>query len=138
MIQRIQSIYLLFATLCYTFFLLFPVFKITEAEETIAIKATENNFFLILAVILIIDSIVTVFFYKNRKKQMLMGWVLVVVNLLLAGLVGYHYYIALQNSQDISIALGAVFPFVSIILLLLAIFKINKDEKLVRSLDRLR
>jgi hypothetical protein len=139
MIQRIQSIYLLFATLCYSFFLLFPIFKITTTEEGILmVKATENIYFLVLAAILIIDSLATVFFYKNRKKQMLMGWVLVVVNLFLAGLICYHYYIAEQNLQDISVALGAVFPFISIVLLLLAIFNINKDEKLVKSLDRLR
>jgi hypothetical protein len=138
MIQRIQSVYLLLAALCYSFFLLIPVFKINNGTEVIAIKATENSFFIILAVILIIDSMATVFLFKNRLLQIRMGWGLFAVNLFLAGLLCYHYYLETSHEKQVSIFFGAVFPFISIVLILLAIYNINKDEKLVRSLDRLR
>jgi hypothetical protein len=138
MIQRIQSIYLLLATLCFSFFLLFPVFKINNGTEVISEKAVENTFLVILAVLLIVGTLGNVFLYKNRLLQIRIGWGLFGVNLFLLGLLGYHYYLETRNAQEVHIAFGAVFPAIALFLILLAIYNINKDEKLVRSLDRLR
>ncbi len=137
MIQRIQSIYLLLAALCFTFFLLFPVFKQAGEVETLIIKATKDNFMLGLSVILIVGSIVAVFLFRNRTLQLRVTSALLVLNIFLAGLVAYHFYLENQKAA-MQISFGAIFPFVSLILLILSIYNINKDEKLVRSLDRLR
>jgi hypothetical protein len=138
MIQRIQSVYLLLATLCFSFFLLLPVIKINTGAELIVEKATENIFLAVIAIALIIGSIGNVFLFKNRLLQARIGWMLFFVNILLLGLFGYQYYLEARKVQEISIAPGAYFAVVSLVFLLLAIYNINKDEKLVRSLDRLR
>lgn len=138
MIQRIQSVYLLLSSLFFTFFLLFPVFNVTTETGIIAEKATENTYFIVLATILILGSLGNVFLYKNRVLQKNVGWLLFALNLFLAGIMAYHFYLEQRAENVVSIAFGAIFPIVTLVFILLAIYNINKDEKLVRSLDRLR
>jgi len=138
MIQRIQSIYLLLAALCFSMFLLLPIIKINAGAEIVIEKATENIFLVVLAVILIIGSIGNVFLYKNRVLQANIGWGLILVNILLLALFGYQYYLEARKAAEISISSGTYFSVVSLVFILLAIYNIKKDEKLVRSLDRLR
>jgi hypothetical protein len=138
MIQRIQSVYLLLSSLFFTFFLLFPVFKVTTEAGVIAEKAMENTYFFVLAVILVVGCLGNVFLYKNRVLQKNVGWLLFVLNLFLAGIMGYHFYLEQRAENMVSISFGAIFPIITLVLILLAIYNINKDEKLVRSLDRLR
>ncbi len=138
MIQRIQSVYLLLSSLFFTFFLLFPVFNVTTETGIIAEKATENTYFIVLAAILILGSLGNVFLYKNRVLQKNVGWLLLLLNIFLAGIMGYHFYLEGRAENTVSIAFGAIFPIVTLIFIPLAIYNINKDEKLVRSLDRLR
>ena len=138
MIQRIQTIYLLLSSLFFTFFLLFPVFKIETANGQLIEKATENIWLLAIDTVLILGSLAIVFLYKNRVLQKNVVWLLLLLNLLLLALLGYHYYLLSKNVNAASLGFAIVFPAITIILLLLAIYNINKDEKLVRSLDRLR
>jgi hypothetical protein len=138
MIQRIQSVYLLLSSLFFTFFLLFPVFKVATETGVVAEKATENAYFVALATALILGSLGNVFLYKNRVLQKNVGWLLFALNLFLAGIMAYHFYLEQRAENAVSIAFGAIFPIVTLVFLLLAIYNINKDEKLVRSLDRLR
>lgn len=138
MIQRIQSVFLLLASLCVSLFLLLPVFTIHHEENIIRERATENVFFLFLSVILLAGSVIMVFLYSNRTLQARVGWVLWGINLILLGLLAYHYYLEARRFQWVGVSWGVWFPVLSAILLLLAIYYINKDEKLIRSLDRLR
>jgi len=50
----------------------------------------------------------------------------------------YTWSIAKQLTGVYSITLYSVFPFISAILIYLAFRAIDKDEKLVRSIDRIR
>jgi tellurite resistance protein TehA-like permease len=138
MIQRIQSIYLLLACLCYSFFLLLPVFKINTGTEIIPEKATDNTFLTVLAAILLTGLLINVFLYKNRMMQMRIGWMMFTINLLLLFLLAYQYYLETRNTQALQLSWGAFFPLISLIFNLLAIYHIYKDEKLVRSSERLR
>lgn len=138
MIQRIQSVYLLLSSLFFTFFLLFPVFKMQTASGIVAEKATENIWLLVIDAVLILGSLAVVFLYKNRVLQKNIVWLLVLLNVLLVALLGYHYYLISKSTTVVSLGFAVIFPVITIILLLLAIYNINKDEKLVRSLDRLR
>lgn len=85
-------------------------------------------------------AIVSVFLFNNRSLQMRLTIFAFIANLL-GVVVAIIFY--MQNSQDlgeqaIDDGAGIYMPIASFVLLLLAYRFINKDEKLVRSMDRLR
>jgi len=125
MIQRIQTVYL-FLVFCLMAVLVFIPFS---SSWTVSLVAG------IIAVV----AVITVFLYKKRGLQIKMGYLL----LLLLVLVYALYYIFDRHYVPIAdllqqIRFTFVFPFVAFVLVYLAIRGIKKDEKLVRSLDRLR
>jgi len=130
MIQRIQTVYLFFA-FCLMAILAFIPFS--------SLNAFSDGFFIGFTSVIAIIAIVTIFLYKNRKMQIKLCY-----GMLVAFVFIYIFYF-IFNRQNFSFTelLGHVrytfvFPFISIILVYLAIRGIKKDEKLVRSLDRLR
>lgn len=85
-------------------------------------------------------AIVSIFLFKNRKLQMRLTIFAFIANLLGVVMAIIFY---MQNSQDlgeqaVNDGAGIYMPVASFVLLLLAYRFINKDEKLVRSMDRLR
>ena len=89
-------------------------------------------------VILILFGVLSIFSFKNRKRQILLNNISIIINALLIGLLAYWL---LNLSGGISIpekGIEPVFPFLSIVCLLLANMFIRKDERLVKSVDRLR
>jgi len=130
MIQRIQTVYLLFA-FCLAAILVFIPFS--------TLNSFTEEFFRGFNAAIAVAAIVTIFFYKNRRMQLRLCYAM------LAGFVAIYLTYFIFNMQNFSLAelFGHVryifiFPFISIILVYLAIRGIKKDEKLVRSLDRLR
>ena len=113
MIQRIQSVYLLLAAV-----LLVVCFVFDE-------NMRPSGLTLCLAVFSLID----IFLFKNRNLQ-----ARVCLSVMLAGIA---YYIFMAVNQPI-IGWYSVLPMVAVFLLFLARKRILKDEKLVRSLDRIR
>ena len=97
-----------------------------------------------LFVILLIEatlSLLNIFLFKYRALQMricsfcmvlLIGWYAVY------GFFAWYFLDAFQSEVSFKVTVWASLPFVSLILLYLAFRGILKDEKLVRSLDRLR
>lgn len=80
-------------------------------------------------------SVVAIFFYKHRKRQGL----LCVFNMLTLVLWYLMLAVNIQNTESaVALEWPALLPTVSIILLFLARQGILADEKLVRSLDRIR
>jgi len=123
MIQRIQSVYL---------------FLITALMAVLAIMTYHERWWLPLIFSLLgIASLVAIFLYKNRKRQYL------VVSIFLLAIVlvlAHNFYIIWQadfHPKRVVAAIGLV-CIVSGILAMLALRAIRKDEKLVRSTDRLR
>ena len=144
MIQRIQSIYLFFVVIIsggLIFIIDFSnktsdtktqildlVFSIDLIQKGIGIS------FFIIAVL----AFISIFLYKNRNKQVVVNNINIVINSILLGLIVYHL---LNVSGEINISEKGIWfliPFISIILLVLANTGIKKDEKLVKSVDRLR
>lgn len=79
-------------------------------------------------------ALVTIFLFKNRKLQIRLasfGLVLTVGMLAL-------YFLEMQHFINGGLALGGVFHFAMLVTFILAIKGINKDEKLIKSMDRLR
>lgn len=135
MLQRIQTIYLLLASLCAFLTLKFPLYSGTNATGAfVEINGQFNILLMIVTVIVATLAAVCIFLFKNRKLQMR----LVLAGLLLQIGCLALYFSQIKNFTSGNFALGSVLSFAVVIFLILAISAINKDQKLVKSLDRLR
>lgn len=145
MIQRIQSVWLLLAALSGAglFFLNLHQAKVMkEGAETIEKMGASNNFILLmLALVVIALPLVAIFLFKNRKKQAQMATLSILADI---GFIAVALMlISNANNKvpaptDSTYLPGIVLPVLSLIFSFLAIKGIRKDEKLVKSLDRLR
>lgn len=136
MIQRIQTLYLIGAAITTG---LLPFFMPLWIDS--------NNFpqyfssFLSISVLFGFStalSVLSIFSYKKRQQQFVVGRLNILLNLILLGLFVF-YSITLSGDNQLSEkGIGLVLPFVSIVLLVLANKAIQKDEKLVKSSNRLR
>ena len=139
MIQRIQTIWLflaaLFAALTYKFpFYSGNVLNKENVQLFEKLKASSNFLVLLFTAGLIAGTIFIAFMYKNRKQQM--GLTAAAAGLSIINII--IYFSELKKFISGSMALTSVFALAIPIFLLLAINGIWKDEKLVKSLDRLR
>lgn len=129
MLQRIQTVWIFLAVLGAVFL------NITAQDfDVLGAYLTIN----VSTIILILFGVLSVFSFKNRKRQILLNNISIIINALLIGLLAYWL---LNLSGGISIpekGIEPVFPFLSIVCLLLANMYIRKDERLVKSVDRLR
>ncbi len=138
MIQRQQTLWLLLATLAALLTFMFPFVTgkamLNNVESDISIKAGSNFFILILTGASLVLSALTIFLYKNRKQQIqlcLLGMVIAIGIIVL-------YILQLNKLTKSTLALAAILPFLILISYYLAFRNIRKDEKLVKSLDKLR
>lgn len=129
MLQRIQTVWMFLAVLGAVFL------NITAQDfDVLGAYLTIN----VSTVILILFGVLSIFSFRNRKRQILLNNISIIINALLIGLLAYWL---LNLSGGISIpekGIEPVFPFLSIVCLLLANMYIRKDERLVKSVDRLR
>ena len=135
MIQRIQTIWLLlaaasgFATLKLPFYI--GSIGNTPAES---FTAMSNTFLMILTVAAAIIALVALFLFNNRKLQFkigLTGLALSLLNIVL-------YFVDTKKYDSGGIGLFSVFSFMVPVFFVLALRGIYKDEKLIKSIDRLR
>lgn len=155
MLQRIQSIYLLFASLALFALFLFPLVHnvyfngrpvtvmATGIYEDLNGKQTHTEFFTletIITSIIAILPVLLIFLYKNRKQQIYLGYLTIIL------IIAYSFWLSrvvkiimgneLINTQNWGI--GLLLSSISIIFMILATKAIQRDEKLVKSADRLR
>ncbi len=130
MIQRIQSLYLLLVCLMAAvsaFF--FPVLSFSE------FSFWRDDYILIYAWCTVLISAVTLLFYRRRKTQLVLNrvhWLLQFLVLLFV-LYGSWPILTWESST-----LWLLLPFFSLVLLYLSRLGIQKDEDLIRSIDRIR
>ncbi len=141
MLQRMQSVWLLLAAICAVLSIKYPFFSGNiESAEHLAnfqyLTASFNIWILIITVAMACVAAIDIFLYKNRKLQgrlAILGILLSLGNIFLY-LKETHRFIEHQGSHTIT----AVFVFAIPVLLFLAARGIYRDQKLVKSLDRLR
>ncbi len=129
MLQRIQTVWIFLAVLG-TVFLNITAQDFDVLGAYLTINAS--------TVILILFGVLSIFSFRNRKRQILLNTISIIINALLIGLLAYWL---LNLSGGISIpekGIEPVFPLISVVCLLLANMYIRKDERLVKSVDRLR
>ena len=156
MIQRIQTIYLFLASLALFALYLFPLIhniNLSGAISNISIQGVyqnmpNGNFYStefvatkILTAPLAILPLLIIFFYNHRKRQIALGYTTIAI------IIGYSFWLAqtvkgvVPGGLEIDFAnmgIGMFLSSVSIVFIILAVKAIQRDEKLVRSADRLR
>ena len=155
MLQRIQTVWLFFATAAIFSLFLFPYIQLANADGVAtAIKVTgvyqsinqqvvQTEPFLsltIATVILGLIPFIIIFFYKDRKRQIAICYLFIVITL------GYTFWLVQATKhvvggitlQTNNYGIGVILPSIAILFVILAIKGIRRDEKLVRSVDRLR
>ena len=136
MIQRIQTVWLLFASACAFLTLKFPFYYIGPHPDLASdqFNGTTNMLLLILTSMLGALCLFTIFVFKQRGLQL---W-LTILAILMSGLTIFLYFNYKQGYQGGGLALTSVFAFLVPVFLFLAAKGIYKDKKLIKSLDRLR
>jgi hypothetical protein len=164
MIQRIQTLFLALAIVALIVLFFYPVISITEFTNVKG-EQLETDYYTLLAtgiddpspdtkpqvagfvaypitavaIAIIILLAYAISRYKNRLHQIKLNKFSILLNVfLIAGI--FLNYPKLFADVPITIGLetGAYFPLVSLVLIVVANRYIMKDEKLVRSIDRLR
>ena len=144
MIQRIQSLWLFIAALTAFAMFYFDVYSGT-------INKIGNPFLshlridghlpsLLFAILSVILPAVAIFFFKNRKSQksFIYGSALVMLLFISLNMIRISNFIKTNNVTDGSYGISSVLPVFYLVLLILALNGIGKDDKLVKSMDRLR
>ena len=145
MIQRIQSVWLFLAALISAGLFYFGVYKadtvVNGVTVTELLKATNHYPLLLIALVTIILPLVAIFMFKNRKRQISLAVIGIISNISFLTVtmmkVG-NINNTVPTPVNSTYLPGAVLPVVSMVFLILAIRGIRKDEKLVKSVDRLR
>ena len=150
MIQRIQTLYLLLVVVLGTLLCVFsPVqFLLPDATEYVSLHAMDKWPMAVMTLAIPVLALVTIFLFKHRLVQARLN----IMNVVLC--LGYYALLALYIAYvvkgyemigDASMAgadwylnVWAGIPLVNVVLLMMAIRRILKDEALVRAADRLR
>lgn len=149
MIQRIQSVFLLVAAILMGIILVFPISEI-EVNEGIPMAFSAfgigNDFktwgVLTFCLLSTIMPVINIFMYKKRVLQARLALVTILFILIYIAAIVVYLISFVKKAGDVQVSMDIepviVLPFVAIIANLLAYWRIRKDEKLVKSLDRIR
>jgi hypothetical protein len=154
MLQRIQSIYLLLAGLSIFALFLFPLvhnvsvdgklltIMVTGVFQEVNGQLAHTQFFVALTaatVVVGLIPLIVIFLYKNRKRQIALCYSAILV------IIGYSFWMVqtVKSVGTIEIdthnwGIGLLLSSISIVLIIAAFKAIQRDEKLVKSADRLR
>jgi peptidoglycan/LPS O-acetylase OafA/YrhL len=158
MIQRIQSLFLLFSIIVVSINHFIPFFTIdanfgdyqilmdfyivkvnSSVEELDKGLNSQWIFTSVLHFIFILGVLIQIFQFKNRKNQLKIGRAMMMLGILY---IGVAIIMMLNFSSTLSASIskiyGLLFPILGVILVLLANIYIQKDENLIRSIDRIR
>jgi hypothetical protein len=132
MLQRIQSIWLLLAAVFA--FLTFKLAFYQPATQPEPINAQSTIWLTITAALSGALAFINIFFFNNRRLQLricVFGIILTIVMIALC-------FVEMTKFTGGSLALSCVIYFAIIAFYILALNGIRKDEKLIKSMDRLR
>jgi drug/metabolite transporter (DMT)-like permease len=136
MIQRIQTLWLLLASICAFASVKLPFYygSLEVPGPTTTITPYDNFMLLVFVIATALMGLVSIFLFRNRSLQIKMcivGLVLSLANLM-------HYFLYMKNFKTGGLSLYSILSFLVPVFFILAIRSIYKDQKLLKSLDRLR
>ena len=129
MLQRIQTIWIFLAIIGAIFLF------ITGQDFSLFGPVPFISF---ACVILVLLGFLSILSYKDRKRQIQLNNISLIINALLLGLLAYWLLTLSGGINFPEKGIEPVLPLLSIICLLIANVYIRKDERLVKSVDRLR
>lgn len=138
MIQRKQSVYLIFTTIL-SISVLFGISLFEDSQDRI-ISFEYNKLVFIPFILSALISTYTIMIYQKRKRQIKLCKYNICLNILI---VIYFICLGIIDSQDffknpLYLKVGSVIPFFNIFFLMLSKKSIKKDEELIKSIDRVR
>ena len=129
MLQRIQTVWIFLA-------ILGAIFLFFTGQDFSLFG--DLPFVSIITVVLVLLGLLSIFSYKNRKRQILLNLTSIIINALLLGLLAY-WLLSLSGGINFpEKGIEPLFPLISMICLFIANIYIRKDDRLVKSVDRLR
>lgn len=145
MIQRKQTLFLLLAALAGAGTWFSNLWRVHLVNDTYRYFNGQSSYeYFVLMTAAVLAALLSIFLFKNRRLQLRIS----LLDLLLClGIIALQYFqirqmtddLTRQHLYDSATYLPAAFlPVLMVIFLLLAARGIYKDEKLVRSLNRLR
>lgn len=136
MIQRIQSLWLLIAAACAFAGFKFSYYTGTKADTNtiVELNATSTLLLMITTIAAGVLALITIFLFKNRTLQLRLCF----LGILLEAVLIFLYYREVQNFTTGTYSLTALLHSIIVIVFVLAARGINKDEKLIKTSDRLR
>ncbi|MBT0550018.1 DUF4293 family protein [Riemerella anatipestifer] len=130
MLQRIQTIWMFLATVGAVFLLV--------SSQDVEVVAMGNLPIVLGCGLLAVLLPLSIFSFRNRKRQIMLNRISIFINALLIGLLTY-WLLNLPGGIDFpEKGIEPLFSFISIVCLLIANVYIARDERLVKSVDRLR
>lgn len=146
MIQRVQSLWLFLAAMLNGLLFLFPLYRFNMPGLMYSpwqYEGVKNYMPLfIVAAIITLLPLVTIFFYQDRKRQKGMVWLCIIGVIAFIALAMMRIANLKNGSPPVGnfeyVLPGLLVPIAAAVLEFLALRGIQKDEKLVRSMDRLR
>jgi len=129
MLQRIQTIWILLSVLAAAFL------YITGQDVEIFGNAPIVS---IASIVLVLIGAFSLFSFKNRKRQIMLNNISIIINALLIGILVYWVQNLSGGIDFPEKGIEPVFPLIAVICLFIANIFIKKDERLVKSVDRLR
>lgn len=140
MLQRIQSIYLVAGLICTGLLFYFPVWSSGDQTGLVNYGAGSHIILFIITSLLGLIQFISVFLFRNRKLQITLCWLGL---LIAASFISLFLIFFIQDNQGMNnftkgIKIGSLLPILIIILKYLAIKNIQKDQDLIKSMNRLR
>ncbi|MCY0975890.1 DUF4293 domain-containing protein [Chryseobacterium wangxinyae] len=129
MLQRIQTIWILLSVLAAAF--LYITGQDVEVFGKLPIISASS-------IVLVLVGAFSLFSFKNRKRQIMLNNISIIINALLIGILVYWMQNLSGGIDFPEKGIEPIFPSIAVICLLLANVFIKKDERLVKSVDRLR
>jgi len=139
MIQRIQSLFLLLSSASFWSLFALPIASSASADNSIyqdlMLNLSDHPGLMGLGVAGGLISLIAIFLFNNRKLQSSLAYLAIGCSI---GLGGLGYWLFSNSSVEASLGLGIGMPVLALIMTILALTFISKDDKLVKSMDRLR
>ena len=129
MLQRIQTVWIFLAILSAVFlFITGQDFSLFGPLPIISV----------ICVVLVLFGFISILSFKERKRQILLNNISIFINALLLGLLAY-WLLSLSGGINFpEKGIEPLFPLISMVSLFIANIYIKKDDRLVKSVDRLR
>jgi len=141
MIQRVQTIWLLLAAVCGFALTQVPLFTGRLPNEIIRrVLATESLLLFALIIGAACLALACIFLFKNRPLQFKLSVTGVILSIIITGLEVW-YIEGFKRANALvkgTYYWGGLLPIAMVILFILATRGIYKDEKVIKSLNRLR